>query len=69
MDLTGISIDLSDYIEIATFLVVALVTFCAMVRGFDLLGSKSTKKGYRYPIENGAQYLSKTRNYFCGHRH
>lgn len=65
MDLTGISIDLSDYIEIATFLVVSLVSFWAIMKGIDLWGSKTDKLRYVKPFENDAQYdlyLSRTEN-------
>ena len=38
IDLTGVSVDTSDYVAIATFLVTALVAFWGIRKGLALLG-------------------------------
>ncbi len=38
IDLTGVSVDTSDYITIATFLITALVAFWGIKKGLALLG-------------------------------
>jgi len=38
LDLTGVSVDTTDYITIATFLITALVAFWGVKKGIGLLG-------------------------------
>ncbi len=38
LDLTGVSVDTTDYITIATFLIGALVTFWGIKKGLALFG-------------------------------
>ena len=38
IDLTGVTVDTSDYIAIATFLITALVAFWGIRKGIGLLG-------------------------------
>jgi len=38
IDLTGVTVDTSDYISIATFLITALVAFWGIKKGLALLG-------------------------------
>ena len=38
IDLTGVSVDTTDYVNIATFLVTALVAFWGIKKGLALLG-------------------------------
>ena len=38
LDLTGVSVDTTDYITIATFLITALVAFWGIKKGIALLG-------------------------------
>ena len=38
IDLTGVTVDTSDYIAIATFLITALVAFWGIKKGLGLLG-------------------------------
>jgi hypothetical protein len=38
IDLTGVSVDTSDYLTIATFLITALVAFWGVRKGLALLG-------------------------------
>lgn len=49
MDLTGISIDLSDYMELAVFLVIALLSYWGIMKGIDLIdSSRESKKASAY---------------------